>query len=636
MSSLFSKRKRSVGLLAPRVGGGGCEDESIHSRSNHEEHRGDSPAGLPFATTFAELGLAPPLVQTCRELGFTRPTPVQCCIIPFLLQQQQQQQQQHKGLNDDDCYHTNTHSSSSILVTAATGSGKTAAFVLPILHYLISDPYGIAAVIVTPTRELAQQIHQQVLALGSHYHIQSCLVTGGNNNNNSTSNNNNTAIHSQASRLQQTRPHFCVATPGRLAALLRGPTPRPVLAQARYLVLDEADRLLQSASGFERDVAELLLHCNNNNNNRKIQRQTLLFSATMTRSLASLEEIAGLGVLRKFVIPQAYNKQQQQGEGKEEQIVVAVDDEVETSLGAAPDTEHAVVASNKKQKCTATSTDSSRKALVATTATTTTCTIPAGLKQEYIFMPSRVRDAYLLTCIRELMANGGRKTGTINKTVPLSTKQQQKHGRNKGPTTTAPPDDNDGANSANKARSAIIFVSTCERAAHVSGLLSHLGVPNVALHSLLSQNRRSASLGQFKSQIVSVLVATDLAARGLDIPSVDLVVNAELPRSGVTYVHRVGRTARAGRRGRAVSLVGEAEVALVHAAEQASGRALEKCGDVSDEMALELLGPVQKAARLTKMKLSEIGFDEVVAKFKERKVRDKKERERIERALAKK
>jgi ATP-dependent RNA helicase DDX49/DBP8 len=142
-----------------------------------------------------------------------------------------------------------------------------------------------------------------------------------------------------------------------------------------------------------------------------------------------------------------------------------------------------------------------------------------------------------------------------------------------------------------------------------------------------------AALAKFKSEQVRVLVATDVASRGLDIPTVDLVINSELPRHAVSYVHRVGRTARAGRRGRAVSLVAESDVALVHAAERWSGRPLTKCQDVTDDMAIRLLGPVTKAARLAKMKLMEIGFDELVKKFKERKARDRKERERIERAL---
>ena len=103
---------------------------------------------------FNELGLAEPLVKTCHALGFKHPTPVQRTIIPYLLQ----------------------NHNSNILALAATGSGKTAAFTLPIIHHLIVDPYSIYAVIVTPTRELAKQIHQQVLALGSAYNITSTLI----------------------------------------------------------------------------------------------------------------------------------------------------------------------------------------------------------------------------------------------------------------------------------------------------------------------------------------------------------------------------------------------------------------------------------------------------------------------------
>lgn len=567
MSTLFGKSKSKRSKAENSQSSDSLHDAlkpsilAVEEKKSRQKH----PTVSPWST-FEELGLAAPLVTTCRNLGFSRPTPVQRTIIPFLLQEE----------------------SSHVLALAATGSGKTAAFVLPILHRLVADPYGIYAVILTPTRELAKQIHQQVLALGAAYRVQSALVVGGLD-----------AVR-QSCDLDQ-RPHFCVATPGRLAELLRGPNP-PRLRHVRFLVLDEVDRLLASQSGFEKDVAELLLHCttpSGSASTRRSQCQTLLFSATLTRSLESIEQIAGAGrgrlPLRKFVI-------REDGEGK----------------------------SSKRKREDETSADTSNddldeaEKLDETGEADVSPSIPAGLKQEYIFMPSRVRDAYLLTTIRTLMANGGCRGDETN----------DRRGK-KGSGWTAARHDESDDEETSKARSAIVFVSTCERAALVSGILSEVGVENVALHSLLSQNRRLAALGKFKSQHVRILVATDVASRGLDIPTVDLVLNAELPRNAVCYVHRVGRTARAGRRGRAISLVAETDVALVHAAERISGRPLEKCLDVTDDMAIKMLGPVTKAARLARMKLMDIGFDELVKKMKARKARDRKEREGTERALKK-
>mmetsp|Transcript_2209 Transcript_2209/g.5896 ORF Transcript_2209/g.5896 Transcript_2209/m.5896 type:complete len:678 (+) Transcript_2209:210-2243(+) len=571
----------------------------------------------PWAT-FRDLGLAEPLVDTCRALGFQKPTPVQRQIVPFLLR----------------------NPSAHVLALASTGSGKTAAFVLPILHKLALDPYGIYAVVVSPTRELAKQIHQQVLALGSSYNVESALVVGGMD------------PTKQSSVLEHRKPHFVVATPGRLAELLRGPSP-PRLAHVRFLVLDEADRLLAAHSGFEKDVAELLLHCNrsrngnwnangnananannnnaNNNNANNFRTrticQTLLFSATMTRSLESVEEIAGAGKgrlpLKKFVIKADDhgndNTNHRKRQKRDESPAESNDNDNENG-----DDDDDNDNKDAAAECGASDNDEHDAEQKKRTQEALTPRIPAGLKQEYIFMPSRVRDAYLLTTIRNLLSNGGRAKDSKGR---HAWRGGRKVFLSKGG------DSNDDDADEGKARSTIVFVATCERAALVSGILTEVGVENVALHSLLSQNRRLAALAKFKSQQVRVLVATDIASRGLDVPSVDLVLQSELPRNPVSYVHRIGRTARAGRRGRAISLVSEQDVALVHAAEELTGRPLEKCTEITDEDAIALLGPVTKAARLAKRKLMDIGFDELVKKFKERKVRDRKERQRIERSL---
>ena len=573
MSTLFGKPSKSK-RRRPETSAG----ERDHGDGQGRDLRPTTSSGTASTiTTFAEMKLCAPLLRTCAALGYKRPTSVQRTVIPAILSHQRQH----------------------VLALSATGSGKTAAFALPMLQTLASDPYGIYGVVLTPTRELAKQIDEQIQALGSALRVRTALVVGGMD------------MVKQASDLAR-KPHFCVATPGRLASLLRGPNP-PALRNVRYVVLDEADRLLTAKSGFERDVAEVLLHTTTmpdaNEGEKRVRRvkcQTLLFSATLTRSLASLEEMAGAGLgrlpLKRIIIREddednpSTKKKRKEGANRD----CGNDDDDDLSGG-----------DNEQEK-------------IASTAPT----IPSGLRQEYVFMPSHVRDAYLLTAIRNLMANGGRHGGQNDGRTDGSGWNESRNGRNS---------DDEDEKTTKKARSAIIFVSTCERAALISGILTELGISNVALHSLLSQNRRLASLGKFKSQQVRVLVATDVASRGLDIPTVDLVLNAELPRRPVDYVHRVGRTARAGRRGRAVSLVGERDVWLIHAAERISGRdtPMGKCPEVTDEAAVRLLGSVSKAARLTKMKLSDIGFDDLVKRHKERKARDRRERIRAEKAARK-
>ncbi|PNH08364.1 DEAD-box ATP-dependent RNA helicase 36, partial [Tetrabaena socialis] len=125
-----------------------------------------------------------------------------------------------------------------------------------------------------------------------------------------------------------------------------------------------------------------------------------------------------------------------------------------------------------------------------------------------------------------------------------------------------------------KVRSAIIFTSTCRGCHLLSLLLEELGLPAAALHSGKSQKARLAALARFKSEQVPILLATDVASRGLDIPSVDLVLNFDLPMLARDYVHRVGRTARAGRSGWSVSLVTQYDVELVGAIEGLIGHKL--------------------------------------------------------------
>ncbi|KAK1748413.1 ATP-dependent RNA helicase [Skeletonema marinoi] len=562
-----SKKKRSSLSSAPT---NTSDDDNTSSTSPY--HANSSA----LTTTFSDLGLSAPLVQACRKLGFKTPTGVQRAIIPFILKQP----------TSSSSSNNNNNNNHHVLTLSATGSGKTAAFALPLLHELSHDPYGIFALILTPTRELAKQIQQQILALGSGsgWKITCALIIGGED------------MTKQSLELSR-QPNFVVGTPGRLAELCRdgvtgGGHYRPNFRKVKYVVLDEQiDYFLLGVEYYSMRVDEA------DGTKKRVRRncRMLLFSATMTRSLKSLEELAGAGVgrlpLKKIVVRS--DGTWDSGEVKQKQKDVEEDGDDDDGSSNALDEK----SNNKEKNNTAASDEDDDEAMM------------------------KIKDPH-----QTYLQDSDKNTSSC----PIAKKDASLNSRGSDWSNTTGENLDISEIIVPLAQSAIIFVPTCERAAHISGILTELGIQNVALHSLLSQNRRLASLGTFQSQQVRVLVATDVASRGLDVPEVDLVVNAELPRRAVDYVHRVGRTARAGRRGRAISLVGEQDVDLVHEAEKISGRKLLKCTEVTEDMAIKALGPVAKASRLTKMKLMDIGFDELVKKHRDRKRRDRRLRMKAE------
>lgn len=196
--------------------------------------------------SFRSLGLSPWLASSCEQMGLVRPSPIQQAAIPPAL------------------------ASRDVLASAETGSGKTAAFALPILQSLSRDPYGVFAVVLSPARELAMQIADQFNALGTRIGVRVCVIVGGRD------------MMTQSLELAQ-RPHVVVGTPGRLADHLRSSEAGVLMAKARFLVIDEADRLLEL--GFAADVGTVL-------NELKGRKQTLLFSATMSGALQRLQSLA--------------------------------------------------------------------------------------------------------------------------------------------------------------------------------------------------------------------------------------------------------------------------------------------------------------------------------------------------------
>ena len=188
---------------------GGETAPSSSSSSSSSSHK-----NYDDARSFAELGLCDWLCQSTTAIGFARPFDIQRACIPAIL------------------------AGRDVLGCAETGSGKTAAFALPILHHLSQDPYGVFAIVLTPTRELATQIAEQFSALGAAMGVRVALVIGGMN------------MMQQAATLAQ-RPHVVIATPGRLRHHLESAAP-PAVGRALYLVLDEADRLM--APGFASEL----------------------------------------------------------------------------------------------------------------------------------------------------------------------------------------------------------------------------------------------------------------------------------------------------------------------------------------------------------------------------------------------
>lgn len=418
---------------------------------------------------FSDFDLSEWLVKSCTSLNMTRPTPVQLKCLPPIL----------AGRNCVAC--------------AETGSGKTAAFALPILERLSRDPYGVFAIVLTPTRELAMQIADQFNALGASMRVRVSTIIGG------------LSAMRQSLEIQR-RPHVIVATPGRLAAHIESASP-PHLKSLRFLVLDEADRLLEG-SGFKEDIRTIVDACPSAK-----RRQTLLFSATMDNQ----------NVRR-------------------------------TALGDSTSVPDPFVFDI-----------SSRVA------------VPETLAQTYVFVPAKVKAAYLFHALMQGFRSKPEDEGE------------------------------DGGGEFPRIKSCIVFCATCDMCQLLAETSLELEIPAVCLHSRLSQSRRIASLAKFKSGQVRLLFATDVASRGLDIPRVELVTNFDVPKTPKDYVHRIGRAARAGRSGSALTVITQHDIELVQSIEAYTETKMVDFVALSsaESEVLKILQRVSTATRLARMRIAQ-------------------------------
>eukprot|EP00795_Rhopilema_esculentum_P001939 gene1939-16447_t len=229
------------------------DPDKIMDESNFFEH----PEPQVLQANFSKLNLSRPLLRAVNELGFQRPTPIQCSTIPVAL------------LGKDIC------------ACAATGTGKTASYILPILERLLFRPKQVPTsrvLILLPTRELAVQVYTVCKSIAKYLDVQICLASGG------------MKMKDQEAELRR-NPDIIVATPGRLVDHLQN-TPSFGLQNIEILVVDEADRMLEEH--FEDQMKEIIKQCQKG-------RQTMLFSATMTDQVEELVSLSLNRPVRVFV-----------------------------------------------------------------------------------------------------------------------------------------------------------------------------------------------------------------------------------------------------------------------------------------------------------------------------------------------
>jgi superfamily II DNA/RNA helicase len=367
-----------------------------------------NPTDTPLS--FSSLSLAEPLLMAVRKLGFEQPTPVQQQAIPPALE--------HKDL----------------LVSAETGSGKTAAFLLPTLHHLLTlstRKPGTRALILAPTRELAQQIFKQCQQLIEFTDIKAGIITGGDD------------FRLQQNMLRR-NTEIVIATPGRILELMEQEIPN--FTNLEILILDEADRMLDM--GFSEDVLNIVKTCN-------AQRQTLLFSATLTH----------FGVIKMA-----------------DKILQ----------------DHKVVALNTLH-------DGHR-----------------NIEQQIIVADDNTHKQKLLAWL------------LLNETYDK----------------------------------ALVFTNSRIQADLLRGPLRGQKLRVGVLHGEMDQKDRNRMMQLFREGEVKVMVATDLAARGLDIKGINLVINFDVPRNGINYIHRIGRTGRVDELGLTIALVKSTEWNLMSGIER--------------------------------------------------------------------
>ncbi|KAL0219485.1 hypothetical protein P9112_005138 [Eukaryota sp. TZLM1-RC] len=384
--------------------------------------------------SFKTMDLHPEIYKGITKKGYNQPTPIQRKVIPLALQ------------------------GKDIVAMARTGSGKSAAFLIPLLNSLHThSSAGPRALIISPNRELVVQTHRFAQDLGRFTDLRAAVLVGGE------------ALDSQFAALAG-EPDLILATPGRILHHIVENQDLN-LKTIDYVVFDEADQLFEL--GFRDQLFSILKHLPQD-------RQTMLFSATMPNNLIEFSK-AGLN----------------------EPDFVRLD--VET----------------------------------------------------------RVSDDL---CLSWFLTRQDEKFATL---VWLLTELIKLDNPDSNPNTNPNPNPN-----PNSGKLVLIFVATRQISDFVSLGLSSFGIKNAAIYGSMDQEARTITLNSFRKRKLSVLIVTDVAARGIDIPLLDYVINYDIPYSPKLFIHRVGRVARAGRSGTAYTLLTHDDVAYMVETQDLIGRKL--------------------------------------------------------------
>ncbi|KAI9592675.1 P-loop containing nucleoside triphosphate hydrolase protein [Syncephalis fuscata] len=399
---------------------------------------------------FQSMGLSKPVFNAVLKKGYKVPTPIQRKCIPLVMD------------------------GNDVVGMARTGSGKTAAFLIPMLEKLKghSAKVGARAIVLSPSRELAMQTQKAAKDLARFTDLRSCVIVGGD------------SLEDQF-RSIASNPDILIATPGRLLHLIV--EMELELKTVEYIVFDEADRLFEM--GFSVQLHEIL-------HRLPSSRQTLLFSATLPKILVDFAK-AGL----------------------QDPTLVRLDADTKIS---------------------------------------------ADLEMAFFALKQEEKDGALLYLLRDVIkvpkitntALEGQKTKKKN----VKRKRKNKNGDDGGDDD----DDDDeiympsGRGKADK--QTIIFVATKHHVEYVANLLTKAGYALSYIYGSLDQVARRQHIEQFRRGFTSLLVVTDVAARGIDIPILENVINYDFVDGSKVFVHRVGRAARAGRRGWAYSLIAPDEL----------------------------------------------------------------------------